>query len=273
MSSTVTYDCASRSEPRGNRLAGWMTLAYGLTAYASFLATILYAIGFVGNWVVPKGIDAGEPGAVAASMLLNAALLSLFVVQHTIMARPAFKRVWTRIVPKPIERSTFVLASSACLGLVFWQWRPLPQVIWSVDGPIGSVLAGVSLLGWAIVFIASFTISHVDLFGVRQAWLRFRERSYTPVGFRLAGLYRLVRHPLMVGFLIAFWSTPTMTLGHLFFSLLTTGYILFGTWVEERDLIAEHGERYLAYKRSVRGLIPIPRRAGAAAPGGAGGAQ
>jgi protein-S-isoprenylcysteine O-methyltransferase Ste14 len=175
------------------------------------------------------------------------------------MARPAFKRWWTRMVPKPVERSTFVLAASAVLGLLYWQWRPLPQVVWNVGGPAGAALTALSLAGWTIVLVASTTISHMDLFGVRQAWLRFRNRPYSPVGFRLAGLYRLVRHPLMVGFLIAFWATPRMTVGRLFFAIMTTLYIMFGTWVEERDLIAEHGEQYLAYKRQVPGFIPLPK--------------
>jgi methanethiol S-methyltransferase len=256
----ISFEHASLAERQPGRLSRLVTLAYGLICYLTFPATIVYAIGFVGNWFVPKSIDSGAAGSVGSALLINAGLLSIFVVQHTIMARPGFKRWWTRIVPKPVERSTFVLASSASLALLFWQWRPLPQVVWSVSGRGATALSAISLLGWLIAVAASFTISHLDLFGVRQTWLRFRNRPYAPVGFRLAGMYRVVRHPLMVGFLIAFWATPTMTFGHLFFAIMTTGYILFGTWIEERDLIAEHGEQYLSYKGQVHGLIPLPRR-------------
>lgn len=262
MSTLATGLAPARSGERAKvNFGGMATLVYGLGAYASFLVTITYAIGFVGNWFVPKSIDSGAAGAVVPSMLINAALLLVFVVQHTIMARPAFKRWWVRYIPQPMERSTFVWLASGSLGLIFWQWRPLPGVIWRVDGVAGAALTGLSLAGWAMVFIAAFTISHFDLFGVRQAWLRFRNRIYTPVGFSLIGLYRLVRHPLMLGFLIAFWATPTMTVGHLFFAAMITGYIRFGLWMEERDLIAEHGEDYLSYQRRVPGLNPLGRRA------------
>jgi protein-S-isoprenylcysteine O-methyltransferase Ste14 len=241
-------------------VARGLTLAYGVACYLSFLAAFLYAMGFVGNWGVPKSVDTGTPGRVIPSLLINAALLASFVVQHTVMARPGFKRWWTRIIPKPMERSTFVLLASACLGLIFWQWRPLPQTIWQIGGLTGSALAVLCLFGWAVVLVASFAISHVDLFGLRQSWLAFRERTYQPVGFRLVGFYRIVRHPLMVGFLVAFWSTPLMSVGHLFFAAMTSGYILFGTWMEERDLIAEHGEAYRDYRRRVRGFVPLPKR-------------
>lgn len=237
------------------------TLAYGLFAYACFGATILYAIGFVGNWVVPKSIDSGAPGPMIPSLLINAALLSLFVLQHTIMARPAFKAWITRYIPKSIERSTFVIAASASLGIAFALWQPLPQVIWNVGvGPASYLLIALSLAGYGIVVLSSFMVSHFDLFGLRQVYFRFIDQPYIAVGFRLTSLYKLVRHPLMLGFLIAFWATPLMTVGHLAFSILVTGYIFMGTWFEERDLIAEHGENYLNYRRRVRGLIPLPRR-------------
>jgi protein-S-isoprenylcysteine O-methyltransferase Ste14 len=255
------FESARISQRQGTGVGGVATLAYGLLCYAAFVASFSFAIGFVGNWLVPKSINTGRPGPLVPSLLINTLLLCVFVAQHTVMARPAFKRWWTRIVPKPAERSTFVLAASASLGLLFWLWRPLPQVVWEVKGAAAVLLTALSLLGWAIVLFASFAISHMDLFGMRQAWLRFRNRPYAPVGFRLVGLYRIVRHPLMLGFLIAFWSTPVMTVGHLFFAIMTTGYILFGLWMEERDLIAEHGERYREYKRNVRGLIPLPKRA------------
>lgn len=260
MSSATIVIPAATPPARPVSLGGVFSLAYGLLAYASFLAAFSYAIGFIGNWVVPKSIDSGATGPIAMSLLINAALLGVFVVQHTIMARPGFKRAWTRIIPEPIERSTFVLLASAALGLLFWQWRPLPQTVWRVAGAAGALLSALSLAGYAVVFVASCTISHLDLFGVRQTWLRFREQTYRPVGFRLAGLYRVVRHPLMAGFLLGFWATPTMSLGHLFFAIMTTAYIRFGTWIEERDLITAHGEQYREYKRRVAGLLPLPRR-------------
>lgn len=245
----------------GAWLARSAVLAYGVLAYSAFLGTILYAIGFVGNFVVGKSIDSGEAGSLATSLLVNTALLSLFVLQHTVMARPAFKRWWTGVVPAAIERSTFVLVTCAILALLFTHWRPLPEVVWSVTHPIASAaLTALSFVGWGIVLASSFMVSHFDLFGLRQTWFRFTDRAYVPVGFRLVGLYRVVRHPLMLGFLIAFWSTPTMTVGHLFFAGMVTVYICFGTWMEERDLVAEHGERYLAYKRAVSYVLPLPRR-------------
>lgn len=253
-------DQADRAGGVAERAARVATMAYGLLAYGAFFGTILYAIGWVGNWFVPKGIDSGVVAPLAEALTVNSLLLMLFVVQHTIMARPAFKAWWVRIVPRSIERSTFVLAASACLILTFWLWRPLPAPVWEVTNPIAWwALTALSLFGWGLVFASSFMVSHWDLFGLRQTWFRFRGERYRPVGFRLFGLYKLVRHPLMVGFLIAFWSTPTMSLGHLFFAAMTTGYIFFGTWIEERDLIAEHGEDYLAYRRKVRGFLPLPR--------------
>lgn len=249
------------SQVRTSLASRLAVLGYGVSAYAAFFAAFVYAVGFVGNWIVPKSIDSGTAGPLIPSLLINAALLLVFVVQHTIMARPAFKRWWTRIIPAPIERSTYVLAASAALGLVFWQWRPAPQVLW--QAPAGWPawgLSAVSLAGYAIVFLSSCMVSHFDLFGLRQAWMRFGDRAYRPVGFRLVGLYKLVRHPLMLGFLIAFWVTPVMTIGHLFFAVMTTLYIAMGVWFEERDLVAEHGESYLSYRRAVRGIVPLPRR-------------
>jgi methanethiol S-methyltransferase len=234
--------------------------AYGLVAYAAFFGVFLYSIGFVGNWLVPKSIDSGKPGPILSSLVINALLLSIFVLQHTVMARPAFKRWITTYISKSVERSTFVLAASASLALAFWLWQPLPQVIWNVgEGPSFYIMTALSLTGYLIVLLASFMVSHFDLFGLRQVWFRFIDKPYIAVGFRLVGLYKLVRHPLMLGFLIAFWATPIMSLGHLAFALLVTGYIFLGTWFEERDLVKEHGENYLAYRRRVRGLIPLPK--------------
>ncbi len=257
-----------RDVPEMGRLTRAAILVYGVVAYGGFLATILYAIGFVGAFVVPKSIDSGATGSVGGALAVNTALLSLFVAQHTLMARPAFKCWWTRSVPDSIERSTFVLCTCAVFALLFTQWRPLPALVWNVTQPVAFwTPTALSLAGWGIVFASSFMVSHFDLFGLRQTWFRFAQRAYRPVGFRVAGLYRWVRHPLMLGFLIAFWSTPTMTVGHLFFACMVTAYIRFGTWMEERDLIAEHGESYLAYKARVPGILPLPRLSGRAASG------
>lgn len=242
------------------RTAGVLAFAYGLVCYAAFLVTFLYAMGFVGNWLVPKSIDSGTPGPALRSMAINAGLLMIFVVQHTIMARAWFKRRIVRILPAALERSTFVLLASASLMTIFAFWQPLPQTVWSIEQPIvAGALVAISLVGWLFVPLSSFAINHFDLFGLRQTWLCLRGRGYHPVGFRLVGPYRLVRHPLMLGFIVAFWSTPHMSLGHLFFAVMTTGYILFGIWIEERGLLAEHGEAYQAYRRQVRALVPLPR--------------
>jgi protein-S-isoprenylcysteine O-methyltransferase Ste14 len=241
----------------GSRLA---ILAFGLIAYAAFFGTILYSIGFVGGFVVPKTMNSGTPGALIPSLLINGSMLFVFVVQHTIMARPRFKSWFTKFVPEAMERSVFVLLASGILAGTYLFWQPLPEVVWSVENSIvANGLIGLSMIGWVIVFASSFMVSHFDLFGVRQVLTNAAGRDYRPIAFRLVGLYKLVRHPLMLGFLIAFWATPVMTVGHLFFAIMTTGYIVFGTWIEERDLVAAFGENYLEYRRKVRGLIPLPK--------------
>jgi len=235
-------------------------LIYGIIAYLGFLFTILYAIGFVGNWVVPKAIDTGIEGPIGQAILINVVLLSLFAVQHTIMARPAFKAWWTKIIPEPIERSTFVLAANLLLLLLFWQWRPMPIEIWRIDQPVISLLLqGLSLVGWAMVFYSSFLIDHFDLFGLRQVILHFRGKDYAHPSFAVRSLYRWIRHPLMAGFLVAFWFTPTMTQGHLLFALVTTGYIFFGICVEERDLVKVLGEDYAKYRQRTAMIFPLPK--------------
>jgi protein-S-isoprenylcysteine O-methyltransferase Ste14 len=239
-----------------------LALLYGGVSYAAFLVTFLYAMAFVAGVGVPKHIDNGVGAPLLSALAIDIALLSLFAVQHSGMARPAFKRWWTRFVPQPIERSTFVLVSSGVLLLLFWQWRPLPQVVWQVSHglPEWSLLA-ISLLGWLMVLTSSFTINHFELFGLRQVWMFVRRREIKDEPFVLRAMYRIVRHPLMLGFLIAFWSTPVMTLGHLLFSSVVTGYIFVAVkFLEERDLVAAHGEAYREYQRKVPMLVPGIRR-------------
>ena len=238
-----------------------LILSYGIVAYLAFLVTILYAIGFVGNWIVPKSINTGTTGPIGQSILINVVLLSLFAIQHTIMARPAFKTWWTKIIPKPIERSTFVLFASLLLLLLFWQWRPMPTVFWHFDNPvISTILQGLSLIGWLMVFVSSFLVDHFDLFGLRQVILHIRGKQYTHPRFVVRSLYRWIRHPIMAGFLIAFWFTPTMTGGHLLFAAVTSGYIFFGIWVEERDLAKFLGDDYAIYRQRTAMIFPLPKK-------------
>jgi methanethiol S-methyltransferase len=235
--------------------------AYGVASYSVFLATFLYAIGFIGNFGVPRTLDGTPTEPLGKALAVNVGLLGLFAVQHSVMARKWFKDWWIRIVPKPLERSTYVLFSSLALILLFWLWLPLGGVVWSIEDPIGRIVLRVLFgFGWALVLLSTFLINHFDLFGLRQVWLYLRGRPYTTLQFGTPGPYRLVRHPLYVGWLFAFWSTPTMTLAHLLFSVATTAYILMAIQFEERDLIREHGEAYEAYRRSVPMLIPFTRR-------------
>lgn len=233
---------------------------YGVAAYSVFFATFLYAIGFISNLVVPVTID-GEPvRPLWEALAIDLGLLSLFAVQHSVMARPAFKRWWTRIVPAEAERSTYVLFSSLCLIALFAFWEPLGGVVWSVQNPIGqAVLYGLAGLGWALVLVSTFLINHFDLFGLRQVWLQLVGKPYTQLEFGTPVLYRYVRHPLYVGWFLAFWATPHMTVTHLVFALVTAGYILVAIQLEERDLAAAHPE-YEEYRRRVPMLIPRFRR-------------
>ena len=243
-----------------------LAFLYGTIAYAVFFATFLYAIGFVGNLGVPKSMDSPAEGPWQTALLINAALLAVFALQHSIMARPAVKRVLTRVISPVIERSTYVLASSLALILLFWQWRPLGGVVWSVENDIGVALlyAGFAF-GWGLVLVTTFIINHFDLFGLRQVWRHLQGQPQQGLKFVTPTLYRVVRHPLYVGWFFAFWCTPTMTVTHLFFAIMTTAYILIAIQFEEHDLLREHPE-YAAYRASVPMLIPFLRRHGRSVP-------
>lgn len=235
-----------------------LAVGYGVASYLVFLVAFCYAIGFVGDVVVPRTVDHGIDGAPpAVALLINTLLLGLFAVQHSVMARPAFKKWWTRFVPPAIERSTYVLLASLVLLLMYWQWRTMPAAIWQIDQPALRVLLwALFAAGWATVLAATFMINHFELFGLSQVFADWRGSPRRETGFQATLLYRLVRHPLMLGFLVAFWATPVMTAGHLLFSIGTTAYILIALQLEERDLIAELGDSYRVYRRSVPMLVP-----------------
>ena len=237
-----------------------VTLIYGAGSYAIFLLTFLYAIGFLGNVLVPKSLDSGPVGPLGTALLIDMGLLTLFAIQHSVMARPAFKQLLTRVVSPAAERSTYVLASSLALVALFWLWRPLGGVVWEVQHTVGrALLYGGFAAGWALVLVTTFVINHFDLFGLRQAWQHFRGQQQEPLRFVTPFLYRVVRHPLYVGWLLAFWSTPTMTVTHLLFAAVTTAYILVAIRLEERDLMDAHAE-YTAYRSRVPMLLPAWRQ-------------
>jgi protein-S-isoprenylcysteine O-methyltransferase Ste14 len=246
-----------REPPKSSFLARSLGFAYGTFAYLVFLGTFLYAIGFVGGVVVPKTIDNGVPGLLIPALCVNTLLLGIFAIQHSGMARRGFKAVLTKFVSPVIERSTFVLMSSLALVLLFACWQPMPQIIWQVTSPHAAfALKALSAFGWLIVLYATFLISHFELFGLKQVTMNFAGRVAPAIRFKTPGLYRFVRHPIYLGFIIAFWATSTMTAGHALFAFATTAYILIGIWLEERDLIAMFGDEYRKYRANVAMLLP-----------------
>jgi methanethiol S-methyltransferase len=237
-----------------------LIILYGLTSYVVFFLSFLYAIGFVGNLIVPKSIDSGEPGSMVSSLIINLLLLTLFAVQHSVMARPAFKRWFTKLIPEEIERSTYVLLSSLILFLLYWLWQPMTDNIWDVESSIGRlILIGLCWFGWVFILLSTFMINHFDLFGLRQIYINFKGREYSELEFRTVGLYKLCRHPIMFGFIIAFWAAPTMTAGHLLFAVVTTAYIFVALQFEEKDLIIFFGDTYKKYQEKVPMVFPFSR--------------
>jgi protein-S-isoprenylcysteine O-methyltransferase Ste14 len=252
-------DAASTADGPAGPTGKALSLTYGVVSYVIFLGTFLYAVGFVGNLVVPKSIDTGPATPVAEALTMDLVLLGLFAVQHSVMARPAFKRSWAQVMAPHVERSTYVLASSLLLILLFWLWRPLPEMVWHAEPPLAGFVWVLFGVGWAVVLLSTFLIDHFDLFGMRQVYLYARGQPYVPPSFRTTGLYKVVRHPIMVGFVIAFWAAPTMTWGHLLFAGVTSAYILVGVRLEERDLQTAFGVTYDEYRRRVGMLVPRPR--------------
>jgi protein-S-isoprenylcysteine O-methyltransferase Ste14 len=239
-----------------------VALLYGLLSYAFFFITFLYAVGFVENLVVPQTIDVGPQAPATEALIVNLILMSLFAIQHSVMARPQFKQWWTQFVPKPVERATYVLFATSALALLCWQWRPIPAVVWHVQSPmVANLLIGLSLFGWLLVLTSTFLINHFELFGLHQVVNNFSARPMPPIRFRTPLLYNFVRHPIYLGFIIAFWSAPTMTAGHLLFAAVTTAYIFVGILLEERDLVDLFGDDYRRYRQRVAMLVPWRRSA------------
>lgn len=239
-----------------------LAVVYGVLGYLIFLISFLYAIGFVTNFGVPKGIDSGVPGPVMGAIIVNMLLMGLFAVQHSVMARPEFKRWWTKIIPEPVERSTYVLLSSLALLLLYWLWQPIPGLVWNVEGAGAIVLWAICALGWLVVLLSTLMIGHFELFGLQQVYQNLRNLKPGEPKLITPGFYALVRHPIMTGFIIAFWATPQMSWGHLLFAAVTTVYIVLALQFEERDLIGIFGDRYREYSRKVPMLVPFLKRGG-----------
>lgn len=240
---------------------GIIVFIYGVISYGLGVASLLYLILFVGDLWVPKAIDSAATGSPVQAVLVDLALLALFGLQHSIMARPSFKAWWTRVVPKPAERSTYMLATAVVTGLLCWQWQSITGSAWSVESPaVSMLLQGVYWLGWAILFAASFMINHFDLFGLRQVYLHLQDKPYTPVPFVQVAFYKVIRHPIMLGLLLGFWSAPKMSYGHLLFATGATGYIFIGIWLEERNTRDALGAAYARYHRETPMLLPTLRR-------------
>ena len=232
-------------------------LIYGSICYGFFLVSFLYAIGFVSNSVVPKSMDIGATTSLPLAIAIDLVLLGVFAIQHSVMARSGFKKVWTEVIPEPLERSTYVLFASLALTLLFWQWQPIDLVLWDLSGTVWSnLLWGLCGTGWLLVFLSTFLVNHFDLFGLRQVYLHFRKKEYKSLQFRTPVFYKYVRHPIYLGFIIAFWATPVMTVAHFIFAFVTSAYISIGIFSEERDLVSIYGEQYQAYQKEVPMLIP-----------------
>ena len=242
-------------------MAGLVAVMYGVVAYGFTLVALLYLVGFVGNLIVPKSIDSGTVGPLLQSVIVDAMLIGLFAIQHSLMARQGFKRWWTGFVPPSVERSTYVLFASFALLILYWQWQPIPALVWTVHNPTaGTVLEGVFWLGWVVLVASTFLISHFELFGLSQVFSRLFGKQLSDATFRAPLFYRHVRHPIYLGVILAVWATPTMTVGHLLFSVVITGYILIGIQLEERDLVQQFGDQYRRYRQHASMLVPLPGR-------------